>query len=154
MQKCFFATHQMHLVLLCFLRSKKQRQCKMYLMLCKNIFDAKMHLMQKCIFATRTFSFGKCSASHFVGAEHFPLKNVQQSKASILLLCSAQWHILWKIVFFQNFVKQNLRKNFLFTYKYIIIVQKKPSLHRWRFKTPPLKYFRKGNWQKHNWPPW
>ena len=33
--------------------------------LCKNAFDAKMHLMPKCILATRTFSFGKCSASHF-----------------------------------------------------------------------------------------
>ena len=31
-------------------------------MRCKNAFDAKMHFCN----ATRTFSFGKCSASHFV----------------------------------------------------------------------------------------
>ena len=68
-----------------------------------NAFDAKMHLMQKCFFATRTFSFGKCSASHFpkenvqhhifqrkmfsitfskgkCSASHFPKENVQQSR--------------------------------------------------------------------------
>ena len=38
--------------------------------LCKNAFDAKMHFCN----ATRTFSFGKCSASHF------PKENVQLCK--------------------------------------------------------------------------
>ena len=139
----------MYLVLLCFLRSKKQRQCRngfdAYILLVLNIFlwkmyakmhlmlplhfvgaehfplenvrvakmhlmpkcilayifqrkmfsCAKMHLMPKCIFAyilrskmfSITFSFGKCSASHFPKenvqqrtAEHFPKENVQQSK--------------------------------------------------------------------------
>ena len=43
----------MYLMLLCFLHSKKQRQCK-------NVFDAKMYLMQKCIFAKQSNAVQKC----------------------------------------------------------------------------------------------
>ena len=42
-----------------------------------------MHLMQKCIFATRTFSKGKCSAyivQRKMFSVHFPKENVQQNK--------------------------------------------------------------------------
>ena len=71
MQKCIFA----------YIFQRKMFSC------------AKMHLMQKCIFATHhilrskmfsiTFSKGKCSASHF------PKENVQQSKMlqMHLMLC-------------------------------------------------------------------
>ena len=48
--------HQMHLVLLCFLRSKKQRQCVHFVLL--NIFQRKMFSI--------TFSKGKCSAKQNV----------------------------------------------------------------------------------------
>ena len=41
-----------------------------------------MHLMPKCILATRTFYFVKCSASHF------PKENVQQSKMLQKLFCT------------------------------------------------------------------
>ena len=43
----------------------------------------QMHLMQKCIFATRTFSKGKCSAyivQRKMFSVHFPKENVQQNK--------------------------------------------------------------------------
>ena len=51
----------------------------------------QMHLMQKCIFATRTFSKGKCSANQNVRKRqnafdakmhfgvHFPKENVQRT---------------------------------------------------------------------------
>ena len=48
--------HQMHLVLLCFLRSKKQRQCVHFVLL--NIFQRKMFSI--------TFSKGKCLAKQNV----------------------------------------------------------------------------------------
>ena len=55
----------MYLMLLCFLHSKKERQCK-------NVFDAKMYLM-------RTFCF----------ASHFPKENVQhqQNVTNAFWLC-------------------------------------------------------------------
>ena len=50
--------------------------------LCKNAFDAKMHLMPKCILATQriTFSKGKCSAKQNV------------TNAFDALLQNAFWH--------------------------------------------------------------
>ena len=99
MQKCIFATRtfskgkcsayivQRKMFSVHFPKENVQqnKMLQMHLMRCKNAFDAKMHLMQKCILATQriTFSFGKCSASHF------PKENVQQSKMlqMHLMLC-------------------------------------------------------------------
>ena len=76
-------------------RTFSKGKCSAYIFLWKMFSCAKMHLMPKCIFAyilrskmfSITFSFGKCSASHFPKenvqqrtAEHFPKENVQQSK--------------------------------------------------------------------------
>ena len=103
-------------MLLCFLHSKKQRQCvhfvgaehfplenvmlnifqrKMFskakcykCIWCKNVFDAKMYLMQWCIWCKNVFLQSK--ASHFVGAEHFAKQTVQQNKMlqmHLMLLC-------------------------------------------------------------------
>ena len=85
---CKTKNKALHLMLLCFLHSKKQRQCKNIfdaehfpkenVQLCKNAFDAKMHFcvhfplenVQHHIFQRKmfsiTFSKGKCSAKQNV----------------------------------------------------------------------------------------
>ena len=96
LQKCIFASNafdaKMHFCVH-FPKENVQQRC------------AKMHLMQKCIFATHhilrskmfsiTFSFVKCSASHF------PKENVQhhifQRKMFSKAKCSA-YHLLRSIV--------------------------------------------------------
>ena len=92
MQKCIFASH--------FPKENVQ--------LCKNAFDAKMHLMQKCIFATRTFDFVKCSASHFTksNVQHhiFQRKMFSCAKMLCFLLCKkqrccAKMHLMQKCIF-------------------------------------------------------
>ena len=48
--------------------------------------NVQHHIFQRKMFSI-TFDFVKCSASHFVGAEHFPLENVQQSKMLQIHFC-------------------------------------------------------------------
>ena len=126
--KYIFASNRfdakMYLMLLCFLHSKKQRQCKnvfdakMYLMQkciwCKNVFDAKMYLMQKCIFAKQSkakhhillvlniflwkmwcWTFYKVKCD----AEHFPLENVMLN--IFLWKMYAKMHFCIKCIFAQ-----------------------------------------------------
>ena len=67
---------QMHLMLLCFLHSKKQRQCK-------NVFDAKMYFCKAYIFqrenvqqrnASKTFLLVKCDRSLFFQKPKFSVR--------------------------------------------------------------------------------
>ena len=57
---------------------QQSKMLQMHLMLCKNIFDAKMHF---CVH----FPLENVPASHFVGAEHFPLENVRVAKMHLML---------------------------------------------------------------------
>ena len=81
LQKCIFATHQMHFcnaptkcTHLCFLQSKKHSILPLSNIL---VCFAKMHLMQKCIFAYILRS--KMFSITFCFAEHFPLENVRKN---------------------------------------------------------------------------
>ena len=122
MQKCIFAKKRKNHILLCWTFSKGKCSATLFknafdakiflrtfsfgkcsashfplenVQLCKNAFDAKMHLMPKCIWCFakiylmqkciwcknafwHTFSKGKCSAvQKCIFASHFPLENVQ-----------------------------------------------------------------------------
>ena len=62
-----------------------------------------MHLMQKCIFATRTFYEVKCSASHFPKENVQLCKNAFDAKMRFLLCkkqrCCAKMHLMQKCIF-------------------------------------------------------
>ena len=104
--------------------------------LCKNAFDAKMHLMPKCILATQriTFSKGKCSAKqnvtnafdalqkcifasnafdakmHFCNATqrvHFPKENVQLCKNAVFF--ALQKTKMRTFCFAEHFPLENVR---------------------------------------------
>ena len=62
--KCIFAKQRKACYVFYFLNfyEIKMYQKHYYYFTCKNGFDAKMHLVQKFIFAKRTFYYVKCSA--------------------------------------------------------------------------------------------
>ena len=97
--------------MLCFLLCKKQRCVHFVTQNVTNAFDAKMHLMPKCILATRTFSKGKCSAYIFLWkmfSVHFPKENVQQRCAKMHLMPKcilATHHIFQRKMFSITFSK-------------------------------------------------
>ena len=95
-------------VVLCFLQSVHFTGVKIYFCTSK-MFSTATHPKQKIVFLVFF-----CLMQKDIFASNKKTLKTQFSKGSI---------------FFQNFVKQNIRENFLFTYKYIIIVQKKPSLN-------------------------
>ena len=78
----------------------KMHFCNAYIFLWKMFSCAKMHLMQKCIFAqlnifqrkmfSITFSKGKCSASHFPKENVQLCKNAFDAKMLCFLLCKKQ----------------------------------------------------------------
>ena len=92
----------------------QQRCAKMHLMQkciwCKNAFDAKMHFGN----ATRTFSFVKCSASHFTKS------NVQHHIFQRKMFSCAKMHLMrtfcntkcYKCIWCVHFVTQNVTNAF------------------------------------------
>ena len=119
LQKYIFASHFVGAKMLCFLLCKKQR-CVHFVLRCKNAFlhqmhfcinkMLQMHLMQKCIFATRTFSKGKCSAKQNV-TNAFDALRCQNAFCRFLTFCKQNVRAASNAFCrFLTFCKQNVRK--------------------------------------------
>ena len=109
MQKCIWCKNafdaKMHFGVHFPKENVQQRCAKMHLMQkciwCKNAFDAKMHFGN----ATRTFSFVKCSASHFTKSNVQHQQNVTNAFDAVqkCIWCKnafdAKMHLMQKCIF-------------------------------------------------------